>query len=209
MITANIPVQGYIPGQTYTITVGTEQAGINKWGFQASPQNVSGNLLGTLVNTDNIRTQLTGSGKYITHRAAGNSGSGSNSWSFDWIAPVAGTGEVTIYTSVNAANGTGSTAGDLIFTDALTIQEDESASVGSDFSTLAFSVYPNPAEGNTLFINGVKSNSPYQLMDMSGRVILSGVFEYTNNVNTIDLTGLMKGVYLVKTDSGNSRFIRK
>jgi hypothetical protein len=209
MITANIPVLGYIPGETYTITVSATQAGINKWGFQASPQNSSGTLLGTLVNTDNARTQLTGSGKYITHRSAGNAGSGSNSWSFDWIAPSAGTGEVTFYTAVNASNGNGATSGDVILTDVLTIQEDATASSGSLSASQIFGVYPNPAEGSNLYLKGVNSMDTYQIRDLGGRVLLSGQFETAEASNSIDISRLEKGIYLIQTKDGLARFLRK
>ncbi len=90
-ITSNIPAQGYTPGTTYNITVTVTGSG-NK-GFQVSPQTTSGTLLGTLTAGSGSKT--TGSGKYVTHNAS--SSSNPSSWTFQWTAPVAGTGTVTFY----------------------------------------------------------------------------------------------------------------
>ena len=47
--------------------------------------------------------------------SAGNTGSGARSWSFNWTAPAAGTGVVTFYGSLLAANNNGSESGDLTY----------------------------------------------------------------------------------------------
>jgi hypothetical protein len=90
-ITSNIPPEGYTPFQTYTITVTVSGSGIK--GFQVSPQNLNGDLLGTLIAGPN--THLNGNGKYINQ----NNGNNSNPaiWTFDWTAPKTGTGDVTFY----------------------------------------------------------------------------------------------------------------
>lgn len=91
-ITSNIPASGYTPGQTYTITASNQITGSGKFGFEVSPQNAAGTLLGTL--TAGAGNQLVGSGKYVTHTNANNT---TSSWTFSWTAPAAGTGTVTFY----------------------------------------------------------------------------------------------------------------
>ncbi len=90
-ITSNIPAQGYTPGTTYTITVTVTGSG-NK-GFEVSPQNATGTLLGTLAAGSGNHT--TGSGKYVTHSSSVSANPAT--WTFQWTAPVAGTGSVTFY----------------------------------------------------------------------------------------------------------------
>jgi len=90
-ITSDVPTQGYTAGTTYTITVSVSGSG-NK-GFEVSPQNASGTLLGTLVAGSG--SHLTGSGKYVTQ--SNQSSSNPKVWTFQWIAPPAGTGTVTFY----------------------------------------------------------------------------------------------------------------
>lgn len=89
---------GYKPLTTYTITaVNTGLTTSSKFGFQISPQNVKGTLLGKLVVTNEDETQLVGKGKYITHKKEGTDATGYKSWKFNWISPAAGTGDVTFY----------------------------------------------------------------------------------------------------------------
>jgi hypothetical protein len=97
-IKSNVDSSGYKPGTTYTISLtSVGLATSDKFGFQVSPQNASGKLLGKLVVTDADETQIIGKGKYITHTHDGINSTGSKSWKFNWIAPEAGTGDVTFY----------------------------------------------------------------------------------------------------------------
>jgi hypothetical protein len=98
LITSNIPEAGYVPGTTYTITgtvFGSTSA--KRFGFQISPQNQTGQLLGTMIVTNSKETKLTKKGKYITQKDLGVEGRAYKSWSFNWKAPAAGTGKVTFY----------------------------------------------------------------------------------------------------------------
>lgn len=121
-ISSDVPANGYIPGTTYTITATATGAGHLKFGFEISPQNLNGNLLGTLISTSS-QTQIIGSGVYITQTSAGTTGSGSKTWTFDWIAPVEGTGTVNFYGAFNVTNSNNGTSGDTIYTSTLTITE--------------------------------------------------------------------------------------
>ncbi len=92
-ITSDIPGSGYVPGETYQITATNSLTGDGKkYGFEVSPQNASGTLLGTLAA--GTGSQLVGGGKYVTHSLATLT---TNSWTFSWTAPAAGTGSVTFY----------------------------------------------------------------------------------------------------------------
>jgi hypothetical protein len=90
-ITSDIPAEGYTPGDSYTITVTV--TGTGKKGFEVSPQDLAGNLLGTLAAGPS--NELAGNGKYVTQSSGVNSNPAV--WSFTWTAPDAGTGEVTFY----------------------------------------------------------------------------------------------------------------
>ncbi len=123
MITSNVPACGYTPGQTYTITVSITVAGRNEFGFSISPQLTSGATAGTMIASTG--TQLNGNGRYLTHTAAGSVESEPNTrvWSFDWIAPAAGSGQVTFYAALNASNSNDANSGDLIFNSNLNLFE--------------------------------------------------------------------------------------
>ena len=90
-ITSNIPGSGYLPGTQYTITVTV--TGTGRKGFEVSPQSPSGTQLGTLIaGTGN---HLVGGTKYVTQNSGNNAATAT--WSFNWTAPAAGTGQVTFY----------------------------------------------------------------------------------------------------------------
>jgi hypothetical protein len=91
-ITSNIPASGYVPGTTYQITATNPLTGSGKMGFEVSPQNAAGTQLGTLVA--GAGSKLVGGTKYVTHS---NANTTTNTWTFSWVAPVAGTGQVTFY----------------------------------------------------------------------------------------------------------------
>ena len=93
-ITSDVPATGYVPGTTYTITV--TATGTGKKGFEVSPQDLAGNLIGSL--TAGSGSKLVGSNKYITHTAT-KSGNPST-WTFQWTPPPGGAGPVTFYGSI-------------------------------------------------------------------------------------------------------------
>ena len=122
-ITSNVPGTGYVPGQTYTITATATQAACVRFGFQISPQSITGTYLGTLVVTNSTTTQIVGT-KYIEQKTAGTTGStDTHTWSFNWIAPSAGIGTVTFYGSFNCTNNNNSSSGDHIYTSTLDIPQ--------------------------------------------------------------------------------------
>lgn len=199
MITSNIPSSGYIPGETYEITVSIEQPGIAKWGFQISPQDLSGAVQGTLTLTDPARTRFIGTGnKYITQTTVGNSGAvNSTSWSFNWTAPSVGSGLVSFYGAVMASNGNGSTSGDQVFTDVLQIEEDLTTSIDDLRNVFSQIVYPNPLDGNVLTLKGFEINSNLVIRDLQGRVFSSIKIESSEDFNVV-LNNLPQGVYFVQ-----------
>ena len=95
-ITSNIPPSGYVPGNIYNITAVHNGAGFgDPTGFEITcEENTSNTKTGIFFITNSTTTQNTNNGSAVTHTAAGNSLS---NWSFDWEAPVSGTGDVTFY----------------------------------------------------------------------------------------------------------------
>ncbi|HXC04006.1 MAG TPA: choice-of-anchor V domain-containing protein [Bacteroidia bacterium] len=120
-ITSNIPAAGYTPGATYQITAKAVTIGLVKFGFEVSPQDPNGNIIGTVVATS-AKEQVRTAG-YITHTSAGNTGTDSIVWTFNWTAPAAGTGSFVFYGSFNCANNNGSVSGDQIYTSTLAVNE--------------------------------------------------------------------------------------
>jgi hypothetical protein len=115
-ITTNVPLHGYTPGQTYTLTATGTHAGVVKFGFELTVEDSEGNKVGILQLTELTRTKFTNASHAVTHTAAGNIPNGnSNSWTMNWVAPSGIDGNIGIYAAFNAANGNGNTSGDKIY----------------------------------------------------------------------------------------------
>jgi len=208
LITSTIPGTGYVPGATYTITGTIIRPGHTKFGFEISPQNSVGTKLGSIAITSS-QTQIVGL-KYITHTSSGTSGSGSKSWSFNWVAPAAGTGVVTFYGAFNATNSDGNGSGDSIFTSRLTVAENFSTGLSS-LSEISKNIttYPNPVTDQLHITNALNSLGEIQLsiIDINGRLVKS-VANATIN-STIDVSDLARGNYMLKIDTEKGAIIKK
>jgi hypothetical protein len=194
-ITSNVPGTGYVPGGNYIITVTV--TGNGKKGFEVSPQDASGNLLGTIVA--GTGSQLTGGGKYITHTASINNSPAV--WTFNWIAPPAGTGDVTFY---------GAFALSLSNTRLSTMTVSESTVGINDNGTAAIqgTVSPNPTSGKvTLALGNINPGTVnIRVLNASGSVIQTNSFMVNGSSwsTPLDLTGQAAGLYFIETRTGNS-----
>lgn len=156
-ISTNVPANGYTPGGLYTVTITHTMAGINKWGFQALVLNSSNAQAGSLSGGVGNQTFTAGTKTYVTHTSGGNTGSGTKTWSFSWVAPNPGVGTVTIYATVNAADGSGGTSGDQIFAKSLSVIELTNLPT-ADITGIPVS--GNVCLGDTLSLFGDGINSP-------------------------------------------------
>jgi hypothetical protein len=194
LITANIPSGGYVPGTTYQITATNPITGTGRMGFEVSPQNVAGALLGTLIAGSG--SQLVGSGKYVTHVSANAT---TNSWTFSWVAPAAGTGTVTFYGAFAKGN-----PGPVVKS-TLIVQEQTSTGI-TDLAS-GFKVFTTSAGTVNLQMNTEVNNAKITILDLSGRVILNtsipgkGSSQLNQNLHT--------GVYLVVVEAGKSVIKKK
>lgn len=144
-ITSNIPVEGFIPGQTYTITATAVHDGVVKFGFEVTSEDDAHNKKGTYVITNMTQTKLTNANKAVTHTGFGTTPSGnSKTWTFDWTAPEAGTGNITFFGAFNATNGNGNTSGDVVYVSTYTVTE-LGLGIGDDADEkLTIRAYPSP-----------------------------------------------------------------
>lgn len=200
-ITSNIPASGYVSGQTYQIKAKNSVMGGTRFGFEVSPQALNGNLLGTMVITDTARTKLVGNDKYVTYKSAGVDGVDSNIWTFNWIAPAKGTGQVVFYGAFNANPGHKGSDGTTLST--LTVNESTANGLYQiPKKVLNFSVFPNPSNDivNIQFEMKGTEKVILDIADLTGKQIAviinkkaSG--EITKQFNTSDLPN---GIYLVR-----------
>lgn len=202
-IVSDIPETGYTPGKTYTITTKNINPGSTRFGFEISPQNLNGDLMGTMVITEPLRTKLVGDDKYITYKADGVDGIDHNTWTFDWIAPPAGSGEVVFYGAYNS--NPGHKGGDGTTLSTLTVQESSFNGLSSVSSKIAnLTLFPNPSNDLIKISFDVKTASFVHvgITDLTGKqLIVVAEGKYSGNiVKNIDVSELPQGIYLLKME---------
>lgn len=200
-ITSNIPVGGYVPGETYDITVSVAGGG-SKFGFSLS---TSGNA-GTLIAGSGV--QLNGGGNYVTHTFSSNTGSGSRTWNFQWTAPQSGTGAVTFYASTLYANGSGS-SGDVTIPVSTTVQE--ASGVGITEAELeALTVYPNPViDEINVAAKDVDEEIMFSLYGVDGRLVVEETHEPGEITIDVADKNLSTGIYFLRMEAGGNSTIKK
>lgn len=197
-ITSDVPVTGYLPGATYTITVTATGAG--KKGFEVSPQTATGTLVGTL--TAGTGNKLVGTGKYVTHNAAISTNPAV--WTFQWTAPAGGAGDVTFYGAIAVTKTATKTT-------TLTISQ---STVGMDEPVAKITnAWPNPCRErlNVTLKSSGHGRATLDIIDRNGRTVTSlleeilapGLSEHTFNI------GLAPGLYFLRiSENGETSLSR-
>jgi len=202
-ITSDIPLVGYTPGITYTITLSTPEATTEKMGFQITSETL-GEKAGTWIITNAQRTKIVG-GTAVTHTAAGTDPQGTpNSWTMDWTAPESGTGAVTFYASVNASNNNGTTAGDMIYLTSVTIPE-SNIGIAENMESKVGEVYPNPATDKATI--GLPEGSLLRIFDQLGHEVMS--LEAATSTMVVDVASLDQGIYYLTVSYDGQQCTRR
>lgn len=119
LVILNVPAE-YTPNSKYRIDLVLEDPEALRWGVELTVVDGSGASAGTLQLLDSVTTELRAGqadGKnrtYLVNTIAGNytGRPEAASWSFEWIAPAQGTGNVTFYAAGVAADNDSSIRGD-------------------------------------------------------------------------------------------------
>ncbi|MCX6243477.1 MAG: T9SS type A sorting domain-containing protein [Bacteroidetes bacterium] len=192
-ITSDVPSTGYKNDSTYIITVTAAVAGTK--GFEVSPQDLLGNLVGTLTaETDN---HLVGSGKYVTH----NSGKTANPavWSFTWKAPSTGNDDITFYGAIEVTVPPRSTK-----TTTLVIHK---STVGTEAHQVPeLKIWPNPTNG----LIKIRSAEPLQqvtVLNSTGTILQFS--EQASAEVTVDLSIYSDGIYFVRIKVNEKFYTQK
>lgn len=200
-ITTSIPAEGYTPDSIYSITIHGSHAGAQRYGFEMTSEIGSNAKKGKFIVTDSDKTKLVNAlGTAITHVASGISPTNDSiSWTFDWQAPEAGSGGITFYAAINAANGNSNTTGDVIYLSQNAVEEKIIQSAGEFVNSKAIRVYPIPAsEFLTIESSDQKINN-IQLYHSSGRMVYSQNNQVESSTS-INLEGFSAGIYFLHID---------
>lgn len=214
-INSDIPVWGYEPDSTYTITATATTPGCMKFGFEMCSEKSGGTKVGTWTIINSGATKLVGSSKYVTHVSGGTTGSSPKTWTVKWKAPSSGNGPVTFYGAFNLANNNGGDGGDVIHTSTLTVHQQVAGVFEKENHDMRFFVSPNPVRDFFTLNYEVKSTSTLEItaFDISGKRVET-FYEGEKSPGTFSESfslgdNFSSGIYFLTVKSNESTAIQK
>ena len=110
-----LPSGGYIPGESYTLTVSVSGSNERGYGFQMASQVGNDNAGNFSLGSASENAEL--NGNRVQHSTRTVSGE----WIIEWLAPSSDIGDITFSVSGLATGGNSSTGGDNVYTNAVTL----------------------------------------------------------------------------------------
>ncbi|MEL6132784.1 MAG: choice-of-anchor V domain-containing protein [Bacteroidota bacterium] len=209
-ITSNIPAEGYVPGQTYELTFNVSQTGISKFGFQGMVFSPAANTtIGTLATTSDSTQLISGSGRdYVEHTSAGTQKS---TWTAEWTAPDAGSGDVEVYAAFVAANNAGGNSGDHVYTAQLSASEQIVSSIEGLAQRDVLRVVDLGPSLEVTFELPKAGEAQLQLINLNGQRMWasSATLNQSTYQTTIDKSTLTAGVYVLSAQTSGRVLTRK
>lgn len=86
-----------------------------------------------------------------------------------------------------------------------TVAKDTTILAVNDSGKDPVKVYPNPVK-NYISVSGITKDQQYEIYSMDGKLIKTGTY---SSGKTIDVNILTKGVYLLKIENQNLKFIKE
>ncbi len=164
MSISGFPTNGYVPGQTYNLTLSVSNTNNPVTGFELTVEDNSHQKSGTLSPVD-ANTQALENNTYLTHTTQGRS---IKTWNFQWTAPPAGSGSANFYYAINLANGDGNTTGDQIVNTYDVWGED--VNNVKTLNNINIKIYPNPATDYLIVQSDKYRFEQAQIIDISGKI---------------------------------------
>lgn len=190
-------ITAYEPLKKYTVTVDIQSSGNIAHGFQITGL-LDDNTFGGLVESVNDGQKIVLNDKWYFENSKNETG---GSYSMNWIAPPAGSGNVTFYGSALATNGDGKTSGD-DYENIPNLVLAESTATGVNTITKEFTVnvYPNPAM-SFITIQGSKTLRLLGVFNMEGKEVIA--INTSSKKHTVDISMLANGAYMVRVEDSS------
>lgn len=207
---------GYVAGTSYTINVTVAETGQPLFGFDFEALNSSNTSAGTLTAGTSGDNKISGTAPVnAVHTGVGNTGSGTHTFTFTWVAPATGSGAVTFYYSGLAANSNGSPDSGDHWNDGSTVINESTVGIAEQASTnLNLFVFPDPVKESTNVSYSLAENSVVSanLINLNGQVV--SVFfdkeeQSAGNQNRTLLlnSSIAKGIYFIAINvNGKNNF---
>jgi len=192
-------VTSYEPGKSYTLRLSTTaQNSPAGYGFQAVVMDAANANAGTFgTPPTDFKLTSAGSREFLEQSRV----QAAASVEVEWTAPVAGTGDVTVYVGGNAINGNGSTSGDNANLVELTLSEGSPSPTSAANASSEFSAYQTSARTLALKL-GERLAFPvqYSIQDLSGKVMQEATV-HVSELNVMLTAGAPKIVVVVIRDA--------
>ncbi|MBS1584061.1 MAG: T9SS type A sorting domain-containing protein [Bacteroidetes bacterium] len=215
--TGNVPVTSYVPGMTYTILInGGNTSSLPNFGFQFTAVKGTGasqtdaGTFGAVLPTGVRQTTAAQSGTltFIENKQSiVAAAAGYYTASFTWTAPAAGTGNVTMYCTLNAVDGNGNeNSADKSANTSVVLTEQTATSAANTEKIIALRAYPNPVTDNlNISVKNAKQGTYHlAVVDINGR----NIEDKDININTADYAlslnanSWARGTYLLHVTNG-------
>jgi hypothetical protein len=190
-ITSNIPIDGYVIGNNYTITLSGIKANCTKFGFELTAEN-GFTKSGNFMLTDNT-TKFVNANNAVTHKSSGTSGNTTKSWTMDWTPTANSNGNTNFYASLLFSNANSNNNGDNTFTTSLSVNE-------AIVNTISDNTIQTPFIYNSL-TKVIETTYAILVYDITGKLVL------TTNKNATSISHLKKGIYILKSENSTQKII--
>ena len=215
-LVSNIPETGYVPGEKYLITPSIKHSDQQRFGFMSlaySPKLQAS--IGEIKLSEPERTQIKFNDpqdrSYVTHDTAW-AASDSAQWTYEWIAPQNGEGDISFYAAFVAADFSENASGDYVYTTSLTVNQDTLNTKNWE---------PLPAEYlNIIAANGkirLQWNLPHSENAVTSVMALNGQLIHHSKSQLpamsyqqeLSLNGQAAGIYLIHIQLGKWIYSQK
>jgi hypothetical protein len=227
-VTSDIPLSGWMPTTTYTITVSAKATNRYAYGFQFTTWGEKDSATkGSLISNDSrvvIKKSILKNGLgvvidsnfYATHvKESVSIGVENNSWTFKWLSPAIRDQKIKFYLTAICANGNGATTGDYVYR----------INKNADSSLLAYPVgiqeYPSADDRRVqvypsiftsqLFLSSteVLQHATVSIYNLSGSSVFTEQMSIGAGASILLLNQLAQGTYLLRIDAGNYHSTKK
>ena len=187
-----IAVEKYVPGESYTVSLKINHTGLpDGYGFQmVCLEDTGETTTGSFNNLpQNINIIPILDRDYVEQ---------SNILPVDsiplpWIAPEAGTGDITFYAIANVVNGAQGPGGDGVNNGSFSFEEAVGSSV-DQLENSRFEIYPNPVSDILTITGPATKDTQIEILDLYGNRV------HVGESTSIDVSHLSAGTYFVKVN---------
>ena len=199
-ISSDIPTNGYIPGETYTITVQGSHPSFNKYGFELTAENGT-EKIGDFNIINSSQTKLTNNNS-VTHKITGTLGSATKTWNVNWTAPNSGLGPVQFYVAGMNANGNNTNSGDEVHTISYAVNEENTVSL--DILNEKYKVF---IYNDNIILEGSYNLKKISILDMNGQTVYNDT--YVSLPKKINTSIFNSGIYIISYIDKNNIIYNK